>query len=57
MWKRYYGPYGNPTGSETVTINGTITGFYGYENERINALGFYKLPWSNYSQIFCHFFL
>jgi hypothetical protein len=38
MWKSY-GPYGNPTGSETVTINGTITGFYGYENERINALG------------------
>jgi hypothetical protein len=35
-----YGPYGNPTSSETVTINGTITGFYG-ENERINALGFY----------------
>ena len=36
------GPYGASLGSEIiVTINGTIAGFYGYETERINALGFY----------------
>ena len=40
MWKSY-GPYGKPLASETVTIDGTITGFYGYESEKINALGFY----------------
>ena len=40
MWKSY-GPYGKPLASETITIDGTITGFYGYESEKINALGFY----------------
>ena len=40
--KKTCGPYGASLGSEiTVTIEGAIVGFYGYESEKINALGFY----------------
>ena len=40
MWKTS-GPYGRPQGTDTVTINETINGFYGYASKSINALGFY----------------